>query len=266
MKKHSTNWGWQILLAAGIMSLFPLQTAAETLTGKEIMTRADERYDGDSSRQITTIQLINNRGTTRVRELLSYSKDYGENEKTVMVFRQPADVEGVGYLSYSYDSDKDDDTWLFLPALKRSRRISGSSRNDYFMGTDFTYDDMGDRKVSEDSHTLNGDERLDGQDCWIIESIPLDRKDMYSKRITWIRKDIYMPVRVEYYDRQGEFMKTLIMSEINRIDGIWTAGKMQMENIQKNHTTILEFSEIQYNLAVQDNFFSVATLERGRIQ
>lgn len=240
---------------------------AEAPSGEEIMIRVDERYSGDSSRQLTTIELINSRGSKRIRKLLSYTKDYGDSDKTVMVFRHPTDVEGVGYLSWSYDeADKDDDTWLFLPALKRSRRISGSSRNDYFMGTDFTYDDMGDRKVEEDEHSLVGEETLDGRACWVVQSVPREEGEMYSRRVSWIRKDIPIPLKVDYYDRQGELQKTLENSDIHEIDGIWTVGRMTMRNVQKDHTTVLRFEEIQFNLEVRDTLFSVASLERGRIR
>jgi hypothetical protein len=250
-----------------LMAVVPFTCWGEPLSGEEIMTRADERYDGDSSRQTTEIRITNSRGSTRIRELISYSKDYGKDEKTVMVFLEPADVEGVGYLSYTYDElGRDDDTWLFLPALKRSRRISGSSRNDYFMGTDFTYDDMGDRKVKEDRHTFLREEELNGQLCWVVESVPLESRDMYSKRISWIRQDLDMRVKVEYYDRQGEFQKTLEIPQIRRIDGVWTAEKMVMTNHLENHSTVLEFKNVQYNIPVEDTFFSVATLERGRIR
>ncbi|WP_319475795.1 outer membrane lipoprotein-sorting protein [Marispirochaeta aestuarii] len=250
------------LLLMSSVNLFP-----QSLSGEDIMRRVDERYTGDTQKNTTTITLINKRGNSRVREIISYTKDYGDTEKNVMVFTEPRDVAGVGYLAYSYDElGKDDDTWLFLPAMKRSRRISGSSRNDYFMGTDFTYDDMGDRKVEEDTHALKGEEQINGISCWIIESVPKEPGYIYSRRVTWIRQDVLIAVKVEYYDRQEELQKILRTSDITEIDGIWTVRRMEMDNIQNEHRTILEFKNIQYNLPVEDSFFSVATLERGRIR
>jgi hypothetical protein len=262
-----TGSAWTVAVLALLLSSVAAVACGETLTGSQIMQRVDERYDGDSSRSLTTLTLVSRRGTARVRKILQYTKDYGETEKTVMIFLQPADVEGVGYLSYSYDqSGRDDDTWLFLPALKRVRRISGSSRNDYFMGTDFTYDDMGDREVEEDSHTLLREETVDGKPCWVVESVPLDRTYMYSRKVAWIRQDIDMAVEVEYYDRQGRLLKELEISDIEQIDGIWTARTMTMNNVQDNHRTVLEIGEIEYNLPVNDTYFQVAALERGRIR
>jgi hypothetical protein len=240
---------------------------AETPTGLQIMQQVDERYEGDSSKNLTTITLISRRGNTRVRKILSYVKDYGDVEKTVMVFLEPADVNGVGYLSYSYDEiGKDDDTWLYLPALKRVRRISGSSRNENFMGTDFTYDDMGDRKPEEDTHELLREETVDSQPCWVVESVPIDRKDVYSRKIEWVRQDIAMVLQVEYYDRQGKLLKKLKVEDVTQIDGIWTARRMTMENVQSAHKMVLDFDDIQFNIPVDDSFFQVATLERERIR
>ncbi|WP_319559376.1 outer membrane lipoprotein-sorting protein [Marispirochaeta sp.] len=251
-----------VLLLSAATTLY-----SEIISGEEIMRRVDNRYTGETGKNLTTITLINKRGNSRVREIVSYTKDYGDTEKNVMVFQQPRDVAGVGYLAYSYDEiGKDDDTWLFLPAMKRSRRISGSSRNDYFMGTDFTYDDMGDRKVEEDTHSYEGEDQIDGSPCWIVESVPRESGYIYSRRVTWIRQDVLIPVKVEYYDRQGELQKVLNASDIVKIDGVWTVQRMEMNNIQQEHRTILEFRQIQYNLPVEDSFFSVATLERGRIR
>ncbi len=267
-----TNRTNYLRIAAPALIFALLLIAAAPLTaqapdGEEVMRMVDDRYTGETSRNTTTITLINKRDNSRVREIISYTKDYGDTEKNVMVFQQPRDVAGVGYLAYSYDEiGKDDDTWLFLPALKRSRRISGSSRNDYFMGTDFTYDDMGDRKVEEDTHNLTGEVIIEGHPCWVVESIPRESGYIYSRRVTWIRQDVLIAIKVEYYDRQGDLQKILTTSDIAEIDGIWTVRRIEMDNIQKEHRTILEFKDIQYNLRVEDSFFSVATLERGRIR
>ena len=112
---------------------------AQELTGKEIMQKVDKREKAATDSFTMRMTLTNSSGKQRVREVTAYSKDYGSEEKTVMVFLLPADVKGVGYLSFSYDdASKSDDRWLYMPALKKAKRISGSSSQDYFMGTDFT--------------------------------------------------------------------------------------------------------------------------------
>ena len=250
-----------LLSAAGLLA----QT--EALDGREIMLRADNRPDGDDRRSVMHMILINKHGKTRERTILSYAKDYGKDTKTIMYFEEPADVKGTGFLSWEYDDPaKDDDRWLYLPALKKVRRIAGSSKNDYFMGSDFTYDDIGGRSVDEDSHELLREETIDGIDCWVVQSIPKDADDMYSKVIRWMRKDSFMPSKVEYYDKSGDLLKVLTLPDMRLHQNFWTAFKWEMNNSQEKHKTVLQIKEMDYNQSVKDNVFRVSTLERGRIQ
>ena len=164
---------------------------AQTLTGLEVAEKVHNRPDGDTRYCEMSLTLINKNGSKRVRELKSYSKDYGQDRKTIMFFLYPGDVKGTGFLTWDYDqANKDDDKWLYLPAMKKTRRISGSSsKTDYFMGTDFTYDDMGRRNLDEDTHTLLREEIIDESKCWVLQSVPKKSGDLYTKRISWIRQD-----------------------------------------------------------------------------
>lgn len=237
------------------------------LSGREIMVKVDERPDGDDRKSTLKMTLINKRGKERIREILSYWKEYGKDSKSIMYFKKPADVKGSGFLSWEYDDpSKDDDRWIYLPALKKVRRISGSSKNDYFMGSDFTYDDMGGRSVDEDVHKLLREEVFEDKSCWVVESKSNDKDYMYSKVIQWIRKDALVAVKVEYYNKTGDVMKILNISDIRKQDNIWTIFRMEMDNNQEKHKTILEFDEVKYNTGVKDNLFKVSTLERGRIK
>lgn len=237
---------------------------AEELTGRDIMLLVDERDDGNDRQSEMEMILINKKGKTRERKIRSFSKDYGEDSKSVMVFDKPADVKGTGFLSWEYDDEgKDDDRWLYMPAMKKVRRISGSSSNDYFMGSDFTYDDMGDRNVDEDEHTLIRGEEYEGNPCWVIESIPKDDDTNYTKKIVWIRKDINFAVKAEYYDKTG-LMKILSIKDIQPIDGIWTAHEFFMDNLRKKHQTRLIISNVVYDQGLDDNIFTVSAIERGR--
>ena len=126
--------------------------AAQDLSGYDIMKRAKDADSGKTGTYTATMTLVNKTGNQRVREIVYYTKDYGDNDKTVIVFRTPKDVAGVGYLMWEYDekadgTKKDSDNWLYMPAMKKVRRISGSESGGDFMGTDFTYDDMGDRAL-----------------------------------------------------------------------------------------------------------------------
>ena len=238
----------------------------QVLTGHDIMQKVYQLPDGEDRTSTWQMTLIDKGGRKRVRELIFYSKDYGPDTHTLIYFLDPPDIKGTGFLSYEYDDpQKTEDQWLYLPALKKVRRISGASKNDDFMGTDFTYNDMGKRPVDEDTHQLLREEDLDGQRCWVIESIPRSKNDLYSRRISWIRQDSLCESRVEYYDRRGSLLKTLTVPDQRIQDGFWTAFKMVMDNTQKNHKTILEVKKIAYNQGIKDSLFRVSTLERESV-
>jgi outer membrane lipoprotein-sorting protein len=230
------------------------------------MKVADDRYMGDTAAYTLTMTLISRRGFSRITELGYYFKDYGNTAKTVVVFRSSKDVEGFCYLVWSHDGGRDDDTWIYLPGMKRTRRISGSGRNDGFMGSDFTYEDMGDRDLSRDDFTLKGEETLDGAVCWLIEAKAKDVKDPNALRLIRIRKDNYVIAGAEYYDRQGKLLKRLTVSRIKKIDGIWIAEKMEMTNVLNEHSTVIEIKDTAFNILLEDSFFTVAAMEQGRLR
>lgn len=237
------------------------------LTGRDIMLKVDAQPNGNTRKSVMNMELVNSRGSKRVRSMLSYSKDYGKDKKTIMFFQAPADVKGTGFLTWDYnDESKTDDRWLYLPAMKKTRRISGTSaKKEYFMGSDFTYDDMGNRDVNADNYKLLREETIDGHKCWVVESTPKNNDGLYSKTINWIIQDNYMVIKVEYYDKQNSLLKVLNINQIVKVDGFWTAKEMVMTNQQRNHKTIIRFESVAFNIPVDDNLFTVNSLEKGYI-
>jgi outer membrane lipoprotein-sorting protein len=186
----------------------------------------------------------------------------------VMFFLEPADVKGTGFLTWNYeDESKDDDQWLYLPALKKVRRISSSKKADYFMGTDFTYSDMGDRDIDDYTYAHIDTEVIDGIECYHLERLPKDdeviKESGYGRTEIWVRPDIWMMVKAVFYDKKLKLLKELTVSEFEEIDGIWTAKKMHMNNIQKKHQTIFTFGNISYNSGLDDDIFSQRQLTKG---
>ncbi len=234
--------------------------------GREIMTLAYNRADGEDRASTLTMTLINKRGSQRVRKVESWSKDYGQDRKSIMVFREPADVRGTAYLSWDYEEiGRDDDKWLYMPAMKKIRRISGSSRNEYFMGTDFTYDDMGRRSVAKDTHTLLGSETVMDHDCWKVESVPVDPGDLYARRVVWVSKTAHLTLKAEYFDKDG-LVKIYNALEFREQDGFWTLLRSEMDNISRDHKTIMEIGSIRYDTGLDDDLFQVSSIERGRVR
>ncbi|MEA1973387.1 MAG: outer membrane lipoprotein-sorting protein, partial [Candidatus Cloacimonadota bacterium] len=141
--------------------------SAQEITGLKIIENVYNRDTGEDQTADLTMSLINSRGDERVREIKQYLKDFGKMEKKIMFFVAPADVYNTSFMNWSYDEDgKDDDQWIYLPALKRVKRISSDSKSDYFMGSDFTYDDLGDRQPTADTHKLLREEAIEGEMCY----------------------------------------------------------------------------------------------------
>lgn len=265
MKKENIRISRIVLVICGF---FMTANLFSQLTGREIIQMVEDSPDGENRKSLMTMELINHRGASRERTILSYSMDLGKDSKSIMFFQAPADVKGTGFLSWQYDDpERDDDKWLYLPAMKKVRRISGSSaKNENFMGSDFTYDDMGGRNVDEDEHRLTGEETMGGGLCWVVESKPLESDAAYSRTVSWIRQDALIPVKVEFYDRMGELLKTLVASDISREAGFWTARKLEMTNHQRNHRTLIMMEKIEYDIAMNESLFTVPSLERGLIE
>ena len=247
-----------VKMATVLALAFGSMVAAETLSGRDIVQKVKDRPDGDTRSSELSMTLINKGGSKRERKISSFAMDVGKDTKQIMFFRYPNDVKGTGFLTVDYDDiNKDDDKWLYLPAMKKTRRISGkSSKTDYFMGSDFTYDDVGQRNIDEE-------EKVDGIDCWVVESVPKKGDEIFSKKISWIRKDCLIAAKVEYYDKLGKLHRSLKVENVVQVDGFWSIAKMSMENVQTNHKTLLEFGDIKFNIPLDAKTFTVPRLERG---
>lgn len=249
-----------------IMALTMVLAAQATgLTGRDIMQKVKNRADGDTRSTTIEMTLIQKSGHKRVRKLESWAMDVGKDTKKIMFFTYPGDVKGTGFLTWDYDnSAKVDDKWLYLPAMKKTRRISGkSSKTDYFMGSDFTYNDMSTRSVDEEQHKLLREETLGGHKCWVVQSVPNDKDEIYARRVTWIRQDCLMAVKGEYYDKLNKLHRRLTISNIEKVQGFWTMHLMQMENVQTGHKTVIRMGNQRFNVKVSPNLFTVSKLEKG---
>jgi len=248
-----------VILTGTIMNV-----KAQNLTGREIMDKVYNRPSPDDQISDLTMTLINKSGQTRVRKLKQFIKDDGKVEKKIMFFIAPADVKNTSFMNWSYDnSDKSDDQWIYLPAIKRVKRISSDDKSDYFMGSDFTYDDLGDRKLDDDTHKLLREETIEGKDCYVVESVPKDEDYMYSKTVTWVMKDNYLGLKKEFYDEDGELLKILHVDKYQDFSGIWIIEKIVMKNVQNNHETKMELTDIKINTGIPDSKFTQRMMMRG---
>ena len=239
-------------------------------SGYDIMKKADEVAEPKTSSSTATLTIHSKKGSDRIREVIMKSKDYGDVKKEVIVVTTPKDVSGTAYLMFDYeDESKDSDNWLYLPAMKKTRRIasSGSESEGSFMGTDFTYQDMGDRSLSKYDYKLLGEEDLDGIACYKVECISKAGTEKDPRYITYIGKSDYIMRKCEFYDRQNQLHRLLTCSNFTSIKGFTTAQVMKMENVQTGTWSLIETKNIQYDADdIDDSLFTVAALEKGRIR
>ncbi|MCZ6916307.1 MAG: outer membrane lipoprotein-sorting protein [Gemmatimonadetes bacterium] len=260
-------------LAAASSSGLHAQASTEDLpTGDEVAQHINARDEGQWVSRTLRMEMIDRRGGRRVRETRGFRRYYGDEKRTVIFYESPANVKGTGFLTFDYrDRDKDDDQWLYLPALRRVRRISASDRGDYFLGTDFTYEDIKlETKVGLDDYTRRtiGRDTLDGHEVYVVEETPVDEdtaKELgYSRVVRYVDAEIWMTRKVEMWDIRGNQLKTIHISDIREVQGIWTAHRMEVENHKTGHRTIFTFADVDYETGVPDDVFTQRALRRGR--
>ncbi|MCD4791062.1 MAG: outer membrane lipoprotein-sorting protein [Bacteroidales bacterium] len=240
------------------------QTIAQEMTARDIIEKVYNRAEGDDQTSNLTMTLINKSGKERIRKIKQFTKDMGDMEKSIMFFQSPADVKNTSFMNWTYDDEsKSDDQWIYLPALKKTKRISSDSKSDYFMGSDFTYDDLGDRKLDDDTHKLLREETIDGVAYYVVESTPKDEDYMYTKTITWIRKDSFIGLKKEFYDEDEDLLKTLHIKKFEKISGFIIITNSEMHNVQKDHKTKMVLSDIKINTGISDSKFTERMMMRG---
>lgn len=249
-----------VLAAIVLLSLSNLH--AQT-TGAEVMDEVYKRPSGDNMQATLNMTITNSRGSTRERSIVQFRQDDGTIEKKIMFFTAPADVKNTSFLSYSYSDGKDDDQWIYLPALGRVRRIASDKSNESFMGSDFTYDDMGARHPDEDIHTILREEQIDGWDCYVVESVPVKPNDDYAKTISWVIKDEWIGLKKEFLDSKNSVVRELSIDEYEKIDGIWVITDMTMSNLEKNSSTRITMNEVSFDNNLRDSFFSERQMKMG---
>ena len=268
--------GSVVLLVAAVSTLFVSFARAEETagppSGDEIIARVNARDDGQQVTRSLRMELIDRRGKSRVRETRGFRRYYGEEKRTILFYNSPTNVKGTGFLTYDYpEADRDDDQWLYLPALRKVRRISASDRGDYFLGTDFTYEDIKKetRVATEDySFTTLGTEEVDGHLTYVVEGIPVDQEtaeELGYGRVLWrIDPGIWMSRKTDMWDVNGNALKTLKNETIENIQGIWTSLRLTAVNHKTGHSTIFTFSDVDYQAPIDDSMFEQRALRRGR--
>lgn len=213
-------------------------------------------YAGDDGRAVVDMELVDKNGRTRTRKftMLRLDIEDGGAQKYYTYFTEPSDVRRTCFMVWK-DPEKDDARWIYVPALDLVKRISANDKASSFVGSDFSYEDVSGRHWSDDTHRLLRTEEKDGRKYYVIESVP-KADDAFAKKITWVSADLMLPEREEYYDDKGELTRVFEAEEIKEIDGIQTVTKRKMTNVKKEHSTIVEFSNVEYNIGLDEDLFT----------
>lgn len=256
-----------------VLALVALPTIAraDDPKARAIMERVDARDDGDDQTSKLQMILIDKSQKQRVRELKTFSKDKGEDIWSMMFFLSPADVEDTGFLTYDYDeAARDDDQWLYLPALKKTKRIASSDKSGSFMGSDFSYADMTKRPLEAYDYTLLQEAEVGGQPVWVVQAVPRTEEERdetgYEKSILFIRKDNDVMIRSKAWVKKGGRNKYYDVEKLEQIDGIWVPTVMTMvtkKGEQTLHKTVIRTSDVRFGQKLEYDQFSVRGLETG---
>jgi len=266
-----------LVVALGYFAINQQVFAASSPAAIDIVNKVNNVDDGEQVTRKLTMTMIDKRGKIRVRETQAYRKYYQGEKRTVLFYKKPTNVKGTAFLTFDYkDSAKDDDQWLYLPAMRKVRRISSSDRGDYFLGTDFTYEDImleGKLVLTDYDFSVLRDESVtlesgESFDTVVLTGLPKNQviaKDLgYARTQVWVDTKNWLVVKADYWDLKNQALKSLAMTDIRTVDEIITRHTLTINNHKTGHTSIFRFSEVDYLSPVKDSLFSKRALKQGR--
>ncbi|MCI5114745.1 MAG: outer membrane lipoprotein-sorting protein [Candidatus Electrothrix sp. AS4_5] len=258
------------LLVAGSPT-FAKKVQKDDPKARAIMQKVEDRDDGDNQENDMIMILIDKNGKERIRKIHSFSKDFGEDTHRMMFFLHPPDVKDTGFLTYDYDDEsKDDDQWLYLPALRKTKRIASDDKSSSFMGSDLNYADMTSRDLEDYDFTLLKEQKDNGHKVWLIQALPrrpevIDETG-YKKSIVFVRQDNYFVVKAVHWVRDGGYLKYFDVKKLQQIDGIWIATETHItkkKGKKTEHKTILKLDNVVFKDTMDKGIFTVRRLEKG---
>lgn len=251
-----------------IIALLPLNLLAQTPEekGLAIAQEADKRDTGWSDVQSESEMILRNRqGQESIRRTHGKTLEViGDGDKTLIVFDYPGDVKGTAFLSYTH-ATKPDDQWLYLPALKRVKRISSNNKSGPFMGSEFSYEDISSQEIEKYKYKFLKDDVFNGRAAFVIERIPTYEHSGYTRQVAWVDKEMYQPLKIDYYDRKGSLLKTLTVHGYKKyLNKYWRPDRMEMVNHQNGKSTTLLWKSYKFKNGYTDRDFDRNSLKSAR--
>jgi len=251
--------GAAVLLACGVAVPAVRLRAADN--AREIVQEAERRSESKSQRYEGLLQVFDGKGKVSDKRWTYDRIGAHGQSKTVLRFTAPAEVKGVALLVVNHP-DRASDQWMWRPAIERDQRIALQDRSTRFFGTDFSFEDLEERDVSQFDYRLRGDETVDGAACWRIESTPKESKSsQYTRSLVWIRKDNYAFARIENFVKD-QVVRRLVYSDLQDVQGIWTARQLEMTDVRRGSRTRLSLDKLSYNLPMKDEDFTLQAIRR----
>ncbi|MFH2066411.1 MAG: outer membrane lipoprotein-sorting protein [Pseudomonadota bacterium] len=260
-----------VIFMTAMVFLLANNSLADDPKAREIMKKVEDRDDGDQMTSSMLMVLMDKNGDRREKYFKNFSKDYGKDKKRIMFIEKPENIRNTGFLTFDYDdADRDDDQWLFLPALGKTKRIASSDKSGSFMGSDLNYSDMTDRELGDYDFKLLQEMEMNGAKVWLIESVPRKQEVIdetgYKKAILAIRQDNYVMIRSKSWTSEGGYIKIMDVQELKPIEGIWVSTKIHVVKRQGDrirHQTLLTISDVKFNQNPDDDLFTIRRLEKG---
>lgn len=256
--------GLVLLLIAGLLASGVAPALAQE--GRDVALRVQNRADGDDSYAEASLDVYEGGEQTRSRTAIMARKESGDLERLYIRFTAPPSIEDTAFLTRENESGRSDQ-YLYMPELRRARRIDMGQRDKRFVGTDFTYEDLEARKVDEYTHELVGETTCgpdDARTCWIVTSTPKpDVASQYAWLKRWIAQDAEVDVRVDHYNADSTVVKRLTVTDLKRVDGIWTAMRSRMEDRVDDRWTILKLDTIEYDRGLPSRMFTPSFLRQA---
>jgi outer membrane lipoprotein-sorting protein len=258
------------IVFALIAAFCPLVThAQEKLTAAEIVDRAQAAFysPGADMKARVVMDLINADGKKRTRVLSMLRKNIpgGREQRYFLYFHEPGDVRRTAFLVWKYP-EKDDDRWIFIPAVNMTRRIAARDSRSSFVGSDFSYEDISGRDLAADSHTVLREEKLSDATCYVVQSTPKAAAD-FSRKLSWIDKTSWLPLNEEYYDAQNQLARVFTADRIEAISAggktYPTVVKRTMKNVQSGHRTEVVFESVAYDVGIPLDIFTERSLQQA---
>ncbi|MEQ1662044.1 MAG: outer membrane lipoprotein-sorting protein [Thiobacillus sp.] len=255
----------RFILLAALVAAFPVHAGPAEDKGLVIAKEADarDRGWGDNTADLTML-LKNKQGETSTRDMRAKTLETtGDGDKSLMVFDTPADVKGTALLSFSHKA-ADDEQWLYLPALKRVKRIASDNKSGPFMGSEFAYEDITSQEVEKYTYKWLRDEKFGGQDVFVFERYPVSEGSGYTRQVVWMDKSAYRIHKIDYYDRKQALLKSLTFKDYKAYGKYWRASDMNMINHQTGKSTQLVWKAYKFGTGLSARDFDQNALARAR--